>query len=109
MSKETDPKDTVRKARRQGVDKKGLEDERRGRESKGQERTGEPLGENQQRNKFRKAGDVEEGKEKQTQENRMEAKRQGAMASLSLRGSKISQTAFCDVILNADDACGHSQ
>lgn len=62
MSKETDPKDTVRKARRQGVDKKGLEDERRGRESKGQERTGEPVGGNQQRNRPRKAGDVERGK-----------------------------------------------
>ena len=44
MSKETDPKGTRRKARRQGVDRKGLEDERRWRESKGQERTRELLG-----------------------------------------------------------------
>ena len=46
MSKETDPKDTPKKARRQGVDKKGLEDERRGRESKGQEKTRQPTGAN---------------------------------------------------------------
>lgn len=30
VSKETDPKDTPRKARRQGMDRKSLEDEKRG-------------------------------------------------------------------------------
>lgn len=44
MSKETDPKGTPRKARRQGVDRRGLEDESRGKESEGQERTRELLG-----------------------------------------------------------------
>lgn len=66
-----------------------MEDERRGRESKGQERTGEHIEKNPQRNRSRKAGDVEEGKEKETQENHREAKRQGAMVSVSLRGGKI--------------------
>ena len=60
MSKETDPKGTPRKARRQGVDRKSLEGERRGRESKGQERTRELLG-GKRRNRLRKAGDMEKG------------------------------------------------
>ena len=59
MSKETDPKDTPKKARRQGVDKKGLEDERRGREPKGQEKTRQPTGAIQQKNRSGKADDVE--------------------------------------------------
>lgn len=49
------------------MDRKGLGDEKRGRESKGQERTGELLGGNQQRKRSGTAGHVEEGEERQTQ------------------------------------------
>lgn len=58
------------------MDRKGLEAESWGRESEGQERTGEPFGENQQKNRSGKTGDMEEG-ERQTQEKGGEAKGKG--------------------------------
>lgn len=60
------------------MDRKGLEAESGGRESKGQERTGEPFGENQQKNRSGKTGDVKEG-ERQTQEKGGEAKGKGQL------------------------------
>lgn len=70
------------------MEKKGLEDERRGRESQGQERTGEPTGGNQQETDLGKQGMWRRGREANPGK-RWGGKREGAMASASLRGGKI--------------------
>lgn len=60
------------------MDRKGLGAESGGRESKGQEKTGESFGENQQKNRPWKTGDMEE-RERQTQEKGGEAKGKGQL------------------------------
>lgn len=92
------PKGTPRKARRQGVDRKGLEDRRRGRESKGQERTRSFLG-GKKRNRLRKAGDMEKG------EGANPGKRGGRGTEERSNGIYTSErrqdnrAGFCDTIL----------
>lgn len=87
------------------MDRKGLEDERRERESKGQERIREPFGENQQRKRSGKAGDAEEGERGKPREQEGQAKGKGAVASVSLSGGKIIRLHF---VMSTSDACGCS-
>lgn len=108
MSKETDPKGTRRKARRQGVDGKGLEDERRGRESKGQERSRVVFWGKSPEKQMGESRGCGGGGELQTQEKGVgEAKGKGARASVLLREGKIIAPYFA-MRSNADDAWGCS-
>lgn len=98
MSKETDPKGTRRKARRQGVDRKGLEDERRGRESKGQERTRELLG-GKKSNRLRKAGDMEKGEGANPGKEGGRGTEERSNGIYTSERRQDNQTVFCDMIL----------
>lgn len=95
MSKETDPKGTPRKARRQGVDRKGLENERGGNQ---REKLESLWGKISRETDLRKQGRWRRGREV----NPGKRQRGKEYGHLHLLGRQDAQMACYDVICSAD-------
>lgn len=113
VSKETDPKDTPRKAKRQGVDRKSLEDERRGGNQRGRRELESLWGKSAEKQTWESRGMWKRG-ERKPQGKSGEAEGKGTVASVSLRGGKIitllfvmrSQTLMMPVVAHTDTVHG---